>query len=55
MLPYHNLKAAHEYLIEHLPANSPYRSLDQKTWWSVARKTLMQPAKPIDAAQQAAA
>ena len=40
MLPYHNLKAAHAYLVEHLPADSPYRSLDQKSWWSVARETL---------------
>jgi fatty acid desaturase len=42
-LPYHNLKAAHTYLVEHLPADSPYRSLDQPTWWSVARKTLFSP------------
>jgi fatty acid desaturase len=40
MLPYHNLKAAHAYLVEHLPAESPYRELDQRTWWSVAKKTL---------------
>jgi len=39
-LPYHNLKAAHAYLVEHLPADSPYRSLDQSSWWPVARKTL---------------
>lgn len=47
MLPYHNLKAAHCYLAEHLPAESPYHALDQKSWWSVARKTLVTPtAKP---------
>ena len=28
-LPYHNLKAAHEYLLVHLPPESPYRSLDE--------------------------
>lgn len=39
-LPYHNLKAAHTYLLAHLPADSPYRTLDERTWWSVARKTL---------------
>ncbi|MDX1947936.1 MAG: fatty acid desaturase [Pirellulaceae bacterium] len=39
-LPYHNLKAAHNYLVEHLPADSPYRQLDQPSWWSVARRTL---------------
>jgi fatty acid desaturase len=44
-LPYHNLKAAHEYLLVHLPAESPYRSLDEKSWWPVARKTLFEPAR----------
>jgi len=44
-LPYHNLKAAHEYLLQHLPTDSPYRSLDERTWWSVARKTLFVPAR----------
>lgn len=39
-LPYHNLKAAHKYLIEHLPADSPYRQLDQPSWWSVASRTM---------------
>lgn len=38
MLPYHNLKAAHAYLLRELPADSPYRGLDQPHWWSVARK-----------------
>jgi fatty acid desaturase len=39
-LPYHNLAAAHAFLVEHLPADSPYRLLDQKSWWPVARRTL---------------
>lgn len=39
-LPYHNLKSAHNYLTSVLPAASPYRELDQKGWWSVARVTL---------------
>ena len=43
MIPYHNLKACHTYLVETLPADSPYRQLDQSTWWSVARQTLMSP------------
>jgi fatty acid desaturase len=50
MLPYHNLKAAHAYLIEHLPADSPYRSLDQTSWWSVAKKTLFSTAPGQQAA-----
>jgi fatty acid desaturase len=37
-LPYHNLAAAHVYLIQNLPADSPYRDLDEPGWWSVARK-----------------
>ena len=37
-LPYHNLKGAHNYLVATLPADSPYRELDQVSWWSVARK-----------------
>jgi fatty acid desaturase len=45
-LPYHNLKAAHAYLVKHLPADSPYHSLDQTTWWSVARQTLF-PTKAV--------
>jgi fatty acid desaturase len=36
-LPYHNLSAAHEYLKSHLPADSPYHSLSQPGWWSVAK------------------
>jgi fatty acid desaturase len=42
-LPYHNLKAAHGYLVEHLPTDSPYRTLDQACWWSVAKRTLSSP------------
>jgi fatty acid desaturase len=42
-LPYHNLKAAHAHLLAHLPADSPYRSLDQPSWWLVAKKTLLSP------------
>lgn len=37
-LPYHNLAVAHAYLERELPADSPYRSLSQPSWWSVARK-----------------
>lgn len=36
-LPYHNLAAAHAYLSRQLPADSPYHSLNQPGWWSVAR------------------
>jgi fatty acid desaturase len=36
-LPYHNLAAAHYYLLKHVAADSPYRSLDRPGWWSVAR------------------
>jgi fatty acid desaturase len=39
-LPYHNLAAAHAHLLDKLPADSPYRTLDQGSWWSVARQTL---------------
>ena len=46
-LPYHNLKAAHAYLVEHLPADSPYRELDQPSWWSVAKKTFWPPPVPL--------
>jgi len=57
-LPYHNLKAAHAYLVEHLPADSPYRSLDQSSWWPVAKKTLFtrpQAANVVGPAQRNAA
>jgi len=37
-LPYHNLSAAHRYLMHHVAADSPYRSLDQGSWWHVARE-----------------
>jgi fatty acid desaturase len=46
-LPYHNLSAAHGYLLAHLPADSPYRSLDQTSWWKVARVTLFPPRAPV--------
>jgi hypothetical protein len=36
-LPYHNLAAAHDYLNRHLQADSPYHSLSQPSWWSVAK------------------
>lgn len=39
-LPYHNLQSAHRYLVKVLPEGSPYRDLDQRDWWSVARVTL---------------
>ncbi len=39
-LPYHNLSAAHDHLIRTLPADSPYRRLDQPGWWPVARRTI---------------
>jgi fatty acid desaturase len=43
-LPYHNLKRAHEHLVASLPATSPYLTLDQPGWWSVAKRTLLGPA-----------
>jgi len=43
-LPYHNLRQAHEHLVSTLPATSPYLTLDQPGWWSVARRTLLGPA-----------
>jgi fatty acid desaturase len=45
-LPYHNLRAAHEYLCRNLPTDSPYRGLDQPGWWHVARQTLF-PRPPL--------
>lgn len=39
-LPYHNLAAAHRHLLQELPASSPYRSLDQVSWWHVASQML---------------
>lgn len=35
-MPYHNLPAAHAHLMLSLPADSPYRSLNQPGWSSVA-------------------
>jgi fatty acid desaturase len=43
-LPYHNLASAHAYLMQALPADSPYRVLDQPSWWSVAKNMLRHPA-----------
>ena len=43
-MPYHNLKPAHEHLVQTLPADSPYLGLDQPGWWSVARRTVFGPA-----------
>ncbi len=58
-LPYHNLKACHNYLVDNLPAESPYRRLDQESWWPVARRTLFAPNRPkgevLAAPQQKAA
>ena len=39
-MPYHNLVAANVYLLNTLPADSPYRGLDQPNWFSVASKTV---------------
>jgi fatty acid desaturase len=46
-LPYHNLAAAHYFLVKQLPADSPYRLLDQSSWWSVARNTLRARTEPL--------
>ena len=43
-MPYHNLKAADQYLMETLPADSPYRDLQESSWFSVARETLKPPS-----------
>ncbi len=40
-LPYHNLSTAHSRLLDRLPPLSPYRELDQVSWWSVASRTLL--------------
>jgi fatty acid desaturase len=39
-MPYHNLAAADGYLLETLPADSPYHQLTQPGWLAVARKTV---------------
>jgi fatty acid desaturase len=50
-LPYHNLPAAHEYLNRHLPADSPYHSLNQPSWWSVAKHAFRRnPARLLESA-----
>ena len=43
-LPYHNLAKAHAFLMHELPANSPYRELEQPGWWFVAKNMLRQPS-----------
>src|SRR5262245_36127216 len=48
-MPYHNLRAAHDFLTKRLPAVSPYHSLDQGTWWRVASRTLFSPTAPTQA------
>jgi fatty acid desaturase len=48
-LPYHNLSAAHRYLSGQLPAGSVYHSLEQPSWWSVAKKVFLR-ASPVAAA-----
>ena len=53
-LPYHNLAAAHQYLVEHLPESSPYRSLDEGSWWSVAKGVFQsRPARTAELAKAA--
>lgn len=50
-LPYHNLAAAHSYLVRHLPPGSPYHSLSQPSWWSVARHAFRPRPKPTEVLQ----
>lgn len=52
-LPYHNLAAAHCHLLKHLPQASPYRALDQVSWWNVASQ-IVRPRKKRIAANIAA-
>ena len=49
-LPYHHLSAAHTHLVQRLPADSPYRTLNQRGWWSVASHIFRRraPQLPID-------
>jgi fatty acid desaturase len=54
-LPYHNLAAAHGFLSTHLPVASPYHSLTQKSWWSVAKETLFPRISPQGSAIGSAA
>ena len=39
-MPYHNLRAADRYLMETLPKDSPYRDLQQPSWFSVSSRTI---------------
>ncbi|MFN0022074.1 MAG: fatty acid desaturase family protein [Pirellulaceae bacterium] len=50
-LPYHNLAAAHAYLLQELPTDSPYRELDQPHWWSVAQKMFRAQADKVRAVE----
>jgi len=45
-LPYHNLAAAHAYLSQHLPSESPYHQLEQPNWWTTAKKIFSKPEEP---------
>lgn len=45
-LPYHNLKAADEYLMATLPEGSAYRDLQESSWFAVARRTLTSKDEP---------
>jgi hypothetical protein len=33
-------------LVAQLPEESPYRQLDQASWWPIARRTLLSPNRP---------
>jgi fatty acid desaturase len=54
-LPYHNLRAAHQHLLEHLPEDSPYRTLEQPGWLPVASKIFQrrQPQLQLEAKKAA--
>ena len=40
-IPYHNLPAAHDHLIQTLPWDSQYHDLDRPGWWDTARSNLL--------------
>ena len=50
-VPYHNLRATHAYLKKNLPADSPYRQLDQPNWWSVASKMIWPSPRTVEIVQ----
>lgn len=54
-MPYHNLAAAHAYLVRELPADSPYRELDEPGWWSTASQMFHSPVRPRPEAAKGAA